>query len=699
MILSKLFAVGKQWAAHAILALILSTFILLAWFSYRSIDQELTDSALARRSTISYLAATTLSEKFDRLLDIGIALATRVRFRELIEAGNWAEAIKILGNVPADFPFIERIALTDVRGTSMADVPEILDVRGLNFAYRDWYQAVMRDGKPYISQVFLRTAPPRINIFVAAIPIKSRVGAMLGIMVVQVRSDTFFEWTKNIDVGPQGLIYVVDRRGMLVAHPKFPQQGDPIDYSGRSVVQRVLRGNHGVEIAFNPIENEKLVVAYEPIAKHGWGIVLEQPVATVFAARNGQLKVVLIAYGVILIFMVFTAYLVSRIVSQRKQADQNLRARAELEQRAEERSRAEAALRESNALLNAMFESAPDGILLVGADGRIARANGEAVRMFGYGSEEITGKPIDDLIPRRYRENHVRHRLGYVAHPHLRAMGSSMELYALRSDGGEFPVDITLGPLRTDGSMTVICIVRDITERKHAQQALRNYADQLRQLSRRMFEVEESERRRLARELHDRIGQNVTALSLNLNLVRSELPADVLQKISARLSDCESLLYYTAQLVRDVMVDLRPPGLDEFGLLVALNEHARQVAGRSSSKIIVVGTEILPRLAPAMEITLFRIVQEALNNISKHAQASEVTITVNANPEEVIVTIADNGRGFDPAARPAQPTHSLGMVSMRERADSMGGTLRIESAPGQGTRVIVEAPRVAVGAK
>ena len=181
-----------RWAIYAILILISLALVLSAWFGYRSVDRELTDAALSRRAAVSFLAAATLSEKFDRLIDIGIALSTRVQFRKLIEAGAWAGATKILHSVPADFPTIDRIALTDPRGTLMADIPERLEVRGRKFAHRDWYQAVMRDGKPYISQIYTRDAQPRISVFVAAIPIKSSAGAVLGIMVLQVRADTFF---------------------------------------------------------------------------------------------------------------------------------------------------------------------------------------------------------------------------------------------------------------------------------------------------------------------------------------------------------------------------------------------------------------------------------------------------------------------------------------------------------------------------
>ena len=261
-----------------------------------------------------------------------------------------------------------------------------------------------------------------------------------------------------------------------------------------------------------------------------------------------------------------------------------------------------------------------------------------------------------------------------------------------RADASLYPVEVHLQLAGQKTQRVFLAVIFDITARKQAEEALRTNEERLRQLSRSLFAAEEDQRRLLARELHDRVGQNVTALALNLNMVRGELPAESLQKVNTRLGDCETLLDDTAQLIRDVMVDLRPPGLDELGLVAALNEHAHQVAGRSGFSATVRGTDVAPRLPPAEEITLFRIAQEALTNVAKHARATEVTLTLESGPDMVILTIADNGRGFDPAARPARPSASLGLVGMRERAESIGGQLRVESAPGQGTRVIVEAP-------
>jgi len=230
----------------------------------------------------------------------------------------------------------------------------------------------------------------------------------------------------------------------------------------------------------------------------------------------------------------------------------------------------------------------------------------------------------------------------------------------------------------------------DISGLKHAEQALRTHAEQLRHLSHRLFEVEENERRHLAREMHDRIGANLAALGLNLRLLRSEW-----QKSSTRLDDSERLLDSTAQLVRDVLSDMRPPGLEELGLLAALREHAQQVARRSGFALEVRGVEPQPRLPAATEIALFRVAQEAFTNIVKHAHASAVTISLAAERDRVTLAIADNGVGFDAAAQPAALAgRGMGMASMHERADAVGARQRIDSAPGRGTRVSVEVPHV-----
>ena len=333
------FSARMRWRYAAVfLALVFTGIILIAWQSYRALDHELTAAALSRRGAVSDLAAATLSEKFDHLVDVGISLATRVRFRQLIAAGQWAEAIEILRDVPRDLPFIERLFLTDVEGTLMADVPELPGVRGKSFAYREWHKGISRYWRPYVSPVYQRAAAPQLNVFAVAVPIRSGDGEVSGILVLQMRVDIFFEWLKAIEIGPEGIAYVVDPEGQLAFHSKFPGRNEIVKFSAVPAVQRVLRGSRGVEVTFDPVEAEDAVSAYTSLSGYGWGVVVQQPVQAAFAAKNDQLARLLVAYGLVLLFCVLIAYLVSRVIVQRRQAGVDLRAKAELERRVAERT-------------------------------------------------------------------------------------------------------------------------------------------------------------------------------------------------------------------------------------------------------------------------------------------------------------------------------------------------------------------------
>jgi signal transduction histidine kinase len=213
---------------------------------------------------------------------------------------------------------------------------------------------------------------------------------------------------------------------------------------------------------------------------------------------------------------------------------------------------------------------------------------------------------------------------------------------------------------------------------------------QLRALTARLTEVEEAERQRLARELHDRVGQNLTALDINLNILRSQLPVETTAKVEERLGDSQRLVAEIAEDIRNVMADLRPPLLDEMGLSAALRWYSEQFSNRTGIVVLVRGEEMTPRLPPAVEMAFFRIGQEALTNVAKHAQAGKVALTLEGVGGGVRLIIADDGVGFDPTAIQQGEEQRWGIMTMQERAEAVGGNLRIESKPGNGTRIIVE---------
>lgn len=237
---------------------------------------------------------------------------------------------------------------------------------------------------------------------------------------------------------------------------------------------------------------------------------------------------------------------------------------------------------------------------------------------------------------------------------------------------------------------------QDITQRKEAEQALQDYARRLQAVSRQVLDIQENERRLLARELHDTVGQELTALGLNLDIVRSSIPAEVGALIGDRLEDSEKLLQDTVQSLRDIMGELRPPGIDELGVVAALKEHVRRVAQRSNLDIVVRGVEPQPRFPLSIAIALFRIAQEALNNTVKHAGATKVTIALQESADELRLTIADNGRGFDATRKPLIGLIGMGMTTMRERAEGIGAHLDIQSEIGKGTRVAIVVARTAL---
>ena len=225
-------------------------------------------------------------------------------------------------------------------------------------------------------------------------------------------------------------------------------------------------------------------------------------------------------------------------------------------------------------------------------------------------------------------------------------------------------------------------------------EAVEEQRGRLRALTVRLAEAEDSERRRLARELHDQVGQNLTALGINLNILRTQMPEGMVDSVSSRLDDSLALVEQTAERIRDVMSNLRPPLLDEYGLVAALHWYGSQFAARTGVAVGVEGEEPAPRLATPVENALFRIVQEALTNVVKHAQATRVTVAVEAEDGTVRLVVADDGVGFSPGALVRPDGHrGWGLLTMAERAEAMGGRCRIESSPDQGTRIIAEVER------
>lgn len=325
----------------------------------------------------------------------------------------------------------------------------------------------------------------------------------------------------------------------------------------------------------------------------------------------------------------------------------------------------------------AVFEAAPDGILVVDRQGVVRDVNPAVEALFGYAREELLGEAVEMLLPEAFRTAHVEHRTRYVRNPHARPMGAGMELRARRRDGAEFPVEISLSPWAHDGHQCVICMVRDITERKR-----------LRDFSEGALRSVEEERQRIARELHDDTAQRLATLMLRIRLLARETDES---RRGQAMEEIREQILEAAEGVKRIARGLRPPELEEVGLRSALQAHLRGLREGAGFEVEVEMDAVEHLLDPEGKLCLYRIIQESLSNALRHSGAPGARVVIQATDGRVVATVEDQGRGFSAAAA-GLGGGGLGLVGMQERAVMLGGRVLVDSSPGEGTRVRIEIP-------
>ncbi len=364
-----------------------------------------------------------------------------------------------------------------------------------------------------------------------------------------------------------------------------------------------------------------------------------------------------------------------------------------------ERRRVEEALRKSEAVahaneekLRSLFELLPVGISFLNPEGQIIQMNAALLNILRLSREEF--------LNRAYRVRRYIRADGTTMPPtefaSARAIAENRTIYnvetgILLEDGNVVWTSVSAAPVDV-ADVSIVVVTVDITDAKRAEQALQESHARLRILSQRLVEVQEDERRALARELHDRVGQTLAALNINLIIINSQLSGVAAEQIGTRLNDSMKLVAETISLVRDVMTDLRPAVLDDYGLEAAIDSHLSQYKARYSIDVrFEKPSQPILRLGPSIEMTFLRIAQEALMNIARHAHATQVQLSLRQEQEEICMTIQDNGTGIQSWQEANRPG-SHGLTIMRERAEAFGGNLQVRSVPGQGTTIEVTIP-------
>jgi len=351
----------------------------------------------------------------------------------------------------------------------------------------------------------------------------------------------------------------------------------------------------------------------------------------------------------------------------------------------------------SEARLAAIVESAMDPIITVGPQQTIELFNRAAELAFRCSREQAIGAPLERFIPQRFRTAHRGHVEHFAATGVTsRRMGDMSTLWALRADGEEFPIEASISQAGEPGSRHFTVILRDITLRRANEATMLRQQQALRELSARVLDAREDEKTRIARELHDELGQLLTALKMDLAWLRERLPAGD-GELTARAGTMGALLDRTVASTRRISADLRPLMLDDLGLADAATWLVSDFSGRSGIRceIEVSGDGAFAGLHGTVATAIYRALQESLTNIAKHADAKHAWVVLRAGDGEVYFEVEDDGRGI--AAGDADKERALGLKGMRERVTYLGGTMEVARAPRGGTRVSARVPAGAGG--
>ncbi len=358
-----------------------------------------------------------------------------------------------------------------------------------------------------------------------------------------------------------------------------------------------------------------------------------------------------------------------------------------------ERLRVESARQESELRLQTLIESIPDAIFFKDGESRYRVVNDSGKQLFGFSDPSWYGKTDRELALLR-PERELLHRMCTESDEAAwNAGGQVSSSEKMRLENGEaLDYDVRKVPLFDEQGrrMALVIVGQDVTERNRIDATLKKTAQQLKLLSKRVLEVQEAERRRIAIELHDELGQSLTTIKINVQM----LARDLNLKANASIDENMRIIDCALNQVRQLALALRPSVLDDLGLAAALRWHGRQAAKRGDFQLTFAAEFSDCRFDTNLETSYFRIAQEAVTNIWRHAKASHVEMTLRREGDELVMRITDDGCGFDELAMRGRAVtgESMGLLGMRERAMLIGGGLEVTSSPGKGCIVLVKCP-------
>lgn len=344
-----------------------------------------------------------------------------------------------------------------------------------------------------------------------------------------------------------------------------------------------------------------------------------------------------------------------------------------------DRKLAEIALQTSESTIRSLLASAAQSVLAMGADGKIVFVNGNGEKMFGYGRDELIGKPLELVIPASPSGQGARQS---------RPVGPALDIEACRRDGTTFPVEIIFSAIETPQGKLTIAFVSDITQRRVMEQTAEAHVKEVQALAANLLKAQEEERRRVSRELHDQICQQLASLAIDMGGLVSH--PETSEHTQRELKVLQTRVVKASDETRHIAYELHSSVLDDLGLVASLQDLTDEF-----SKTTKIGVKFKHSALPASiprEIAscIYRVAHESVQNVIKHAKAKYVSLSLRARKGSVILAISDNGDGFSLQA--VKGRGGLGLIGIEERVRLVGGKLLIETQPGDGTKIAIEIP-------
>lgn len=659
--------------------------------SYQSVKEGFNQSVYSRRELVSSATAVLVNNQLDHIIDHGRISTANPEVVRLLKAEKWSEAIKYFVDIPAELPLVDRIFLANSKGIELADYPAAPNVIGRDFSHRDWYKGVSKNWTPYISEVYKRAAFPQYNVIAIAIPVTDfDTKTVLGILVLQIRLDSFLTWSEKHKVSSDSYMYLIDKNNQIIFHPKVSLQEEIVTVSGMSAAQSVATLTSRVELTQDPVDMSSQIVAYSYLPVYGWTVAMSEPVQTAFKARDEVLRLFTAVYVAIFLLITITVALILRYLYVQQQYSQKL------EEKVSERTKA---LSQDRAIDDAILQSIGEGLVVTDLDGKIQYVNDAFSEMLGWQRKEVMGKNIMTVAVVLDSLNEMSFELENVLLK-FRSESNSPKIVSLyfkkvqRKDKTIFPARGVITSVSVKSVIKgLVLVFRDVSKEEESNKAKDEFVS-----------IASHELR-----------TPLTAIDGLVTMILDGEYGDVDSKIKQPLRDISTASQRLIYLVNDLLSVARMEStrlkyeVSDFLLSNEIKSCVDLLLPAAKKKgISLIVESVQPILVQIDKDKFCRILDNIVGNAIKFTDKGKVVISMKETGQSIKIMVSDTGIGIAKSdqtqlfekfhqitsdkGRPAGT--GLGLYISRQMAKKMGGDLYLKTSEvGKGSTFVIEFPK------